>query len=131
MKRVAGIVRRWLLAANVLLWIGSACSCAAPSALDSFTNERPPCHLPALSDTQIAETAMKALGESFAPTGLPDPPYRVTPKNCIYYFEWSLYYIDGHWKPVGSMPEGDGLILVSRDSNTFVPQVVMPSAQRK
>jgi len=130
MKQVAGVACRLPWATIVLFWGASAGGCAEPTALERFTRERPPCRLPALSDAQVVEAARKTLGESFAPTGLPDPPYLVTQNNCIYYFEWSLDYIDGHWKPVGSMPEGDGLILVSRDSGTFLFQVVLPSAQQ-
>jgi hypothetical protein len=117
---------RFLAVALALIVLG----CAGQDPFERFVSESPPCHLPPLTDEQVLAAALETLGGSFLQVeGLPERPYRITSKECVYLFEYSILSHHDQWFSFDAI-HGTGELWVARDLRTWKltpPEFVLPA----
>lgn len=95
------------------------------SSFQEFTKEKPPCHLPALTNEQVTLIGHRVLGEAFFHIeGLAERPSRVLEQGCVYAFEYPIGTYEDQWWGFNSV-DGTSRILVARDGSVFRFQSVV------
>lgn len=104
----------------------AGCACDARD-YRCFVREHPPCALAPLTDEQVIAAARKELGEAFFfVAGMPERPYRIAPRGCVYEVEYVALSLGNQWFSFDGI-DGTSWILVARDMSVYQPKIVIPN----
>jgi hypothetical protein len=118
---------RFMVAASRLVCGLLAGGSAGAQDYESFVREKPPCHSAPLTNQQIIAAAKKELGESFfRPSGMPDRPFRISERGCVYEVEYVILSVKNQWLSFDAI-DGTSWILVARDLSVFRPLIHYPA----